>query len=261
MRDVLPEIERHMLADFPDRLGEWRATAEIAKAARERWVREVRAAEKLGAPPPPPPISGATLEPQAPRLRQHDVTIERVATLLAVAAPKGLLIVRDELAGWIEGMRSYNRAGRAFWVEAYGGRPYSVERQKHPEPIMVPRLAVAVYGGTQPDKLALLMREADDGLLGRLLWAWPEPIRFRLGHEAPRAKWAIRALDRLRELDLRPGDPPSPIMVPLTKEARAMIETFANEMQDRQSSREWALALRRLARHAVRRFGSHWFSN
>lgn len=27
MRDVLPEIERHMLADFPDRLGDWRTTA------------------------------------------------------------------------------------------------------------------------------------------------------------------------------------------------------------------------------------------
>jgi hypothetical protein len=117
--------------------------AEFAKAARERWVKEVRAAERLGALPPPPPLSAA-LEPQAPRLRQHDVTIERVATLLATAAPKGLLIVRDELAGWIEGMRSYNRAGRAFWIEAYGGRSYRVERQKHPEPIVVPRLAVAV---------------------------------------------------------------------------------------------------------------------
>jgi hypothetical protein len=233
MREVLPEIERYMLADFPDRLREWRADAMFAKAAQERWQKEVRTAVKLGAPPPPP-VSGAALEPQAPRLRQHDVTIERVATLLALSAPKGLLIVRDELAGWIEGMRTYNSAGRAFWVEAYGGRPYRVERQKHPEPIVVPRLAVAVYGGTQPDKLALLMREADDGLLGRLLWAWPDPVRFRLGREAPRARWAIRALDRLRELDLRPDDPPSPIMVPLTDGARAMIEMFRAEMQDRQ---------------------------
>ncbi len=35
-----------------------------------------------------------------------------------------------ELAGWIAGMNSYNDAGRAFWVEAYGGRPYRVERVK-----------------------------------------------------------------------------------------------------------------------------------
>ena len=236
MRDVLPEIERRMLADFPDRLRDWRVADELQRAADEIWKAEVRTAQKAKKAPPLPPDALQTTEPQAPRLRQHDVTIERVATLLATAAPKGLLIVRDELAGWIESMGSYNPAGRAFWVEAYGGRPYRVERQKHPEPIVIARLAVAVYGGTQPDKLALLMREADDGLLGRVLWDWPEPIPFRLGQEAPGAQWAIRALDRLRELDLRPGDPPSPIMVPLTDEARAMMETFGAEMQDRQST-------------------------
>src|SRR5262249_49010742 len=63
---------------------------------------------------------------------------------------------------------------------------------------------------------------------------WPDPIAFRLGCEAPGAQWAIRALDRLRELDLCPGDPSSPIMVPLADKAREMIETFGKEMQERQ---------------------------
>lgn len=130
-RDVLPDIEKRMLADFPDRLQMWRASAEFAKAVEETWKQDVRAAQKAGkAPPSPPPPAGP--EPQAPRLRQNDVTVERVATLLATAAPKGLLIVRDELAGWIAEMCAYNDAGRAFWVESFGGRPYRVERQKHP---------------------------------------------------------------------------------------------------------------------------------
>jgi Protein of unknown function (DUF3987) len=238
MRDVLPEIERRMLADFPDRLREWRAAVEFSKAAEDKWKTEVREAQKRGNAPPLPPETTAALEspPQAPRLLQSDVTIERVATLLATAAPKGLLIVRDELAGWIDGMTSYNNAGRSFWVEAYGGRPYRVERQKHLELIDIPRLAVAVYGGTQPDKLALLMRDADDGLLGRMLWVWPEPIPFHLGRGAPGAQWAVRALDRLRELDLAPGNPPHSTMVPLADEARAMIEIFGAEMQERQAA-------------------------
>ncbi len=235
MRDVLPVIERKMLGDFPDRLRAWRATFEFEKAAAERWQQEVRKAEKEGAPAPLPPSGRAGPEPQAPRLRQNDVTIEKVAHLLAATAPKGLLIVRDELAGWIAGMNAYNDAGRAFWIEAYGGRPYRVERVKHPEPIVIPRLAVAAYGGTQPDKLAMLMREADDGLLARVLWAWPEPIPFRLSSRAPGVEWAIGALDRLRELDLQPGDPPSPVMVPLSDDAHAMIEKFGAEMQERQS--------------------------
>jgi hypothetical protein len=80
--------------------------------------------------------------------------------------------MRDELSGWIAGMNTYNDNGRAFWVEAYGGRPYRVERQRH-EPIDIPRLAVAVYGSVQPDKLAELMRQPDDGPLS------PRPAKRR----------------------------------------------------------------------------------
>ena len=206
LRDVLPEIERRMLGNFPDRLREWRVASETHAAAQERWKAEVRTAQKNHNPPPLPPAENAPPEPQAPRLRQSDVTVERVAVLLANAAPKGMLIVRDELAGWLLGVNSYNEAGRAFWIEAYGGRPYRVERQKSPEPIIVPRLAVAVTGTTQPDKLAQMFREADDGLLARFLWAWPDPMPFRLGQKAPAVEWAIEALDRLRLLDLAPSD-------------------------------------------------------
>jgi hypothetical protein len=113
MGDVLPELERRMLADFPDRLRDWQAAAEAHAAAVERWKTDVREAGKKGYAPPLPP-SEAPPEPQGPRLRLNDVTIERVATLLATAAPKGLLVTRDELIGWIAGMTAYNESGRPF---------------------------------------------------------------------------------------------------------------------------------------------------
>jgi hypothetical protein len=235
MRDVLPEIERKMRIDFPDQLRDWQATNAYAKAAEERWKSEVRDAEKKGTPPPSQPAEMTiAAEPQEPRLRQHDITIERVATLLATAAPKGLLIVRDELAGWINGMNVYNDAGRSFWIEAYGGRPYRVERQRN-EPLQIARLAVGVYGGTQPDKLAELMRQPDDGLLSRILWTWPEPVPFGLNKRTPHIVWAVDALDRLRMLDLQPRDGTSrPVLVALDDEGQAEIECFGREMQQRQ---------------------------
>ena len=205
MRDVLPEIERRMLGDFPDRLLEWRASVEMHAARHEQWKADVRAAQKSSNAAPLPPADTPPAEPQAPRLRQNDVTIEKVATLLASAAPKGLLVTRDELAGWLMGMNAYNDAGRSFWIEAYGGRPYRVERQKNPEPINVPRLVVAVFGGTQPEKLASLFSDADDGLFARIGWFWPEPLPFHLASEAPNSQWAVSALDRLRQLDLAAG--------------------------------------------------------
>ncbi len=238
MRDVLPVMEARMSADFPDRLRDWKVSAEAHAAAVERWKTDVREAQKKGCPAPLPPTGDAPEEPQAPRLRQNDVTIEKVAGLLAGAAPKGLLVVRDELAGWLLGMNNYNYAGRAFWIEAYGGRPYRVERQKLQQPIDVPRLAVAVTGGTQPEKLATLFADADDGLLARFCWFWPDPVPFALGRNTPATGWATDALDRLRLLDLSSGVAPEdrsrPIMVPLAEASLPRIETFAREMQEYQ---------------------------
>jgi Protein of unknown function (DUF3987) len=235
MRDVLPEIERRMVGDYPDRLREWQAAVEFDKIARKRWQDDLRTAQENKKPLPPMPMPVASdIAPEKPRLRQHDVTIEQVAAILATAAPKGVAMVRDEIAGWLMGMEAYNPAGRAFWLEAYGGRPYRVERRKHgAEPIEIERLAVAVYGVTQPERLSELATGPDDGLFSRILWLWPDPVPFRLGEETPGVAWAIEALDRLRELDLAPGNPPNPIFMPLTPAARRLMGEFGKEMEAR----------------------------
>jgi hypothetical protein len=238
-RNILPELEHRMIGDFPERHHEWQAAVAADMAAKKNWEQAQRAALKEGksftTPMPTPTVSD--IEPERPRLRQNDVTIEQIAALLAIAAPKGVMVVRDELAGWLDGMNAYNPAGRAFWNEAYGGRFYRVERRKHSgNPIDIPRLVVAVYGGTQPDKLVKLLADADDGLLSRIQWGWPDPIPFKLGRDVPGAAWAIEALDRLRELDLAPGDPPNPILTPLTSEGQRLIENFGQEMQERRAN-------------------------
>jgi hypothetical protein len=238
LHDVLPELERRMIGDFPERHEQWRQTVALDKAATRRWEEEQRAALKAGGAfdKPIPKPQASDVEPKQPCLRQHDVTIEEVAAVLATAAPKGLLIVRDELAGWLDGMNAYNPAGRAFWIEAYGGGPYRVGRRKHSgQPIDILRLAVAVYGGTQPERLAKLIGGADDGLLSRIQWGWPDPVEFTLGRETPRTAWAVEALDRLRELELQPCDPPNPLLTPLTAEGQRLIEEFGREMQSRRT--------------------------
>src|SRR5215469_461705 len=142
------------------------------------------------------------------------------------------MIVRDELAGWLLGMTAYNPAGREFWIEAYGGQPYRVERRKHgATPIDIDYLVAAACGGTQPDKLAKLIADTDDGLLARFQWAWPDPIEFELGTEAPNTHWVIEALDKLRLLDLRSGNPPTPIYIPLTEASRHQLLRFGKQIQ------------------------------
>jgi hypothetical protein len=233
LREVLPEIETRMLGDFPERHQDWRAAVAFDLAAMKAWEQEQRAAIKEGKrfDRPIPRSTASSVEPQRPALRHMDITVEEVGSVLATAAPKGVLIIRDELAGWFAGMTAYNSAGRAFWLESYGGGPYRVARRKHSgEPIDIRHLAVAVCGGTQPERLTRLVSDVDDGMLARVQWGWPNPVPFELGEKTPNVAWAVEALDRLRELDLAPGDPPSPIMMPLCPEAKRLMREFAREM-------------------------------
>jgi hypothetical protein len=93
---IISSIESRMAANFPDQLWEAQAAIEAAKVRLESWKDELRTAIKEGrsVPPQPGPVPQ---EPMAPRLMLSDVTIERVASLLASAAPKGVLMTRDEL--------------------------------------------------------------------------------------------------------------------------------------------------------------------
>jgi Protein of unknown function (DUF3987) len=233
MRDVLPEIERRMIGDYPDRLYEWQAAVEFDKIAMKRWKDEFRQAQEKKTPLPlMPKPTVSDVAPEKPRLCQHDVTIEQAGAVLSTAAPKGMMVVRDEIAGWLMGMQAYNPASRAFWLEAYGGRPYRVERRSHgKEPIVIARLAVSVYGGTQPERLFELSAGPDDGLFSRILWMWPDPVTFQRGAATPNVDWAIEALDRLRELDLAPGNPPKPIFTPLAPDAQRLMVEFGQEME------------------------------
>lgn len=239
MREIVPVLENRMRVDFPDQLREWQAGVECREAAQERWKKEVREAEKNGRPPPLPPVSSVSAQkPESPRFVLIDTTIEKMAYILSRAAPKGLLSCRDELSGWMQGLNAYNPQGRAFWVQSYGGRPYSQDRVKHgQEPIRIPQHAVALYGGVQPEKLGEMMRGADDGLLARMLWSWPDPVEFRIGLQVPNVEWAIAALDRLRELTMQPGsDAPEPILVLFEDEARKLLEAFGRDMQKRRDN-------------------------
>jgi hypothetical protein len=233
-RHVLPELERRMQGDYPDRRRKWETAVEVAELRRNAWKKNVSTAQKDGRSPPSLPTDAEVgTEPQAPRLRQNDVTIEKVANIIATAAPKGLLMIRDELAGFLLGMTSYNDAARAFWLEAYGGRPYRVERQKNPEPIVVNHLAVSWFGTIQPDRLAEVMEGCDDGLLARFCTLWPEPVPFDRSKRAPDLDFAIRSLDRLRQLDMQRtiDGALAPSFVPLVDAAQDRLVQFANEMQ------------------------------
>lgn len=235
---ILAEIEGRDAIGFPMLRRQWETAREGARARKARWQGEVKEAAKIGNPPPPMPADADDPpEPQRPRVRAGDATMERLAAMLA-GLPKGLLYTRDELAGWIASFDRYSAGGdRAFWIEAYGGRPYTIDRVKHPEPVHVPHLSVAIHGGIQPERLSAIMADADDGLLPRFLFAWPDRVPYRRAAQTADRTVGLAALSRLAALRLAPdaSGTPRPVCVPLDNEAADTLHQVVADFRSREA--------------------------
>jgi hypothetical protein len=129
-------------------------------------------------------IAGANAEVSEPplmeRLIVNDTTPEKLGELLS-QNPNGLLVVRDELSGWLAKlMKEEYQADRAFYLECFDGDArYRVDRIGRGSTV-IEHCTLSLVGGIQPSKLAPLVRGAvngsnDDGLLQRLqLAVWPD---------------------------------------------------------------------------------------
>src|SRR5262249_19839545 len=85
-----------------------------------------------------------------------------------------VLCYQDEMSGWFGSMDKYSGArgaakDRAFWLEAFNGAPYSVNRVGRGA-VFIENLSASLIGGIQPEPIRKLADESmDDGLLQRLL--------------------------------------------------------------------------------------------
>ncbi|WP_226550777.1 DUF3987 domain-containing protein [Celeribacter naphthalenivorans] len=227
---LIKEVEREKRHAMEGDLAEWREKAEIAKLAESAWKEVAKAALKDGSEPPERPDTlRIEPEPFLPRFSIADGTVERLAVIVS-KQPRGTLLARDELAGWLQGMTRYSGGGsdRPFWLEAYGGRAYSVERMGR-EPVHIDRLSIAVTGGIQPDRLkSLLLRSDDDGLLARFIPIWPDPVPLRRPRAQAGAERCAIALRRLYGLSMYrdENDRERPWVMPFSDPARDVLDAF-----------------------------------
>jgi Protein of unknown function (DUF3987)/Primase C terminal 2 (PriCT-2) len=111
--------------------------------------------------------------PKQTRLVLQDTTIEAAQEIIK-DSPDGLLCYQDEMSGWFGSMDKYSGSkgsakDRAFWLEAYNGATYSVNRIGRGS-VFIENLSVSILGGIQPEPIRKLAEDsADDGLLQRLL--------------------------------------------------------------------------------------------
>ncbi|MFM9861316.1 DUF3987 domain-containing protein [Pseudoxanthobacter sp. M-2] len=259
--ELVREAEAKLGADHEDRLRDFEVRRLVATSAREKWEAEVRKASeegKMDAVPPKPAEAEDPDLPERQRVILGDATIEKQA-LLAAGNPRGLLMHRDELSGWLASFGRYGSrdADLSFALESYGGRFYTVDRVKHPVPIVIRRLSIGVLGGIQPDKLNEALRGAEDGFIARFLWAWPDVLpELRIARGLPFKDKAEPIITRLADLEMGLNEigEPQPVVVPLTSAAIDALERFGREVVERANnvSGLYAGTLGKARGHALR---------
>ncbi len=199
--------------------------AEAARAAQKKWRKEIEEAIAAGVSPPSRPLEAAEVpEFVAPRLYVSDITTERLAVLLQ-ARPRGMMVIADELAGLFLNMGRYsNGSEREFWLEAWNGKHFVVERMGRP-PVAIDHLLVGITGGLQPDKLVRSFQGDDDGMYARVCFAWPpEPSYRPLSNDVAEIESDIvNALTRIVDLPAESDTGFAPRKVSLSSDA---VRTF-----------------------------------
>lgn len=209
-------------------------------ASWERQVADWKKTKCRGPQPEKP------LPPASNRVMVDNTTIEALAPLLK-ANPRGLLLAKDELKGWLASFDRYTSnatagSDEAHWLSMYNGRPMVIDRKtgKHPT-IHVPRAAVSITGNIPPGilKRSLNKERRESGLAARFLMACPPKRRVQWNDETipPQVDEAYRRLFeelyKLHPLSFTDGEL-QPMDVEISGGAKAQYIAFYNDNNDEQ---------------------------
>ena len=206
-------------------------------AAMRDWKNTGRQKNEPQPERPAPPVCSRTLV--------SDVTIEGLAPHLA-DSPRGLLLERDELNGWLQSFDQY-KGGKGgdvnHWLTMHRAGLLLVDRKTGDrKTIRAPRAAISITGTIQPATLTRVLTPEffANGLAARLLLAMP-PKRRRQWTDAELSDAKRAALahtyDNLLALDFAPTDGPTtgkrePVYLELSPEARAAFIAFFTSHND-----------------------------
>ena len=172
-------------------------------------------------------------KPVAKLFHISDITIEQLVTDCS-ENPRGLMLVRDEMAGWFGSHTKYSKNGVSdspAWLSIYNGGAIS-NRRKTGEPrfVKAERSFVGICGGIQPDALQRQFADGKffgNGMVPRIVFAWPPkccPDSEAELSEATEQDFAD-IIDRLQVLPFID----KPFVVKLMPDAYAAYRSFSKE--------------------------------
>jgi putative DNA primase/helicase len=207
----LTQIESDWHREHKSMISEYERAKEECELRNAAWREQYKSASKKGSVAPKRPECGPA-ESKPRRLIVHDATMEKLHEIMA-DNPAGVLVMRDELTGWLTQLNRQGREGeRAFSLSAWNGdTEHTIDRIGRGS-IHVAACCMSLLGGIQPSRLrsylvdALHDGPANDGLIQRFqVVVWPDaPMKWEyvdLSPDAEALERAGRVFRRLVEMD------------------------------------------------------------
>lgn len=192
MTHPLTRIESLWRTEYESTMSDYRRQQEEAQLRQAAWREQYKAAQKSGNDAPVRP-DDSIAEPVCGRLITQDATSEKLHEIMR-DNPAGVLVIRDELSGWLATLDKSGREGeRGFFLSAWNGDTgYTMDRIGRGS-IHVNACCVSMLGGIQPARLRSYLADAlhdgplNDGLLQRFqILVYPDiPQNWRYVDRAP----------------------------------------------------------------------------
>ena len=229
--EMLRDRQLKKIESDNERMDEFECAKKRFKIDLKIWEKQAEQAIKDGTPPPPMPREPE--EPVCARYFTTDATVEAIVLLLSRQSG-GLLMLRDELSGWLRGMGEYKKGSKGgsdlgHWLSFWNADSVQKDRAGS-KPLTVRQAAVSIVGGIQPLilKQAIGHEHRQDGLCQRFLLVMP-PER--------RVEWTERAVDlsvrqELEELFDRLLGIETPVeasRIPLSPSAKEVFVAYYNQ--------------------------------
>jgi len=225
---------RPVLKRQAEKRQEYKAEKEEHQREIREWKAHCRDARNAGETEPPPPP-----EPTMERTYADDTTVESLVGVLE-DNPRGILIYKDELTGWVRSMDQYKAGGkgadRQAWLSIWSNQAIVVDRKsRQGDPTYVQRPWVSLVGGIQPAMLPELGGSMEDGLLDRFLFCYPKHSQsdlsdVEIGVDTEAEYAALYAkLSSLRMVEDEIGQE-APNVVPMSREARRLFKEIHDEI-------------------------------
>lgn len=174
-----------------------------------------------------------------PRITVNDATVEKLGELLN-ENPRGLLLIRDELPGFLSRIEKEEYASeRAFYLEAFNGDGRFTYDRIGRGTIHIESCTLSMIGGIQPSKIATLVTSAingtgNDGLIQRLqMLVWPDERRDFTYHDRSPCS---RAFEKYAAVfhdfhSLQLGSPDHPTIFRFSVEAQEIFKDWFTDLQ------------------------------